>query len=371
MTTNDFNENKLYAIKESHNLAMVSSASSVASILSSNVWIINPEASVSRVMDYIYSDYSPAVFVKVSYSGEKEGTTLLIFKQEDAQLMLCQLMGMPLVATPDFDFDEINTSAFSEIINQMMTAYFTEISGLIGISVMISGTEVISSSSAQNIFQLMNINPDNTICTVASDIRVDNTINSRFVTVLSDEFAFEISEKTESRFPKPEEPAAPEVQEDPLANMPDFSSSPEANNPFDTTGAEDTGSIFDLSPEEDAFSAALNQPSAFTAISEQGPFSSFQGTLTAEQLNNLQLLMNVPLELSIEIGSTQRKVDDILSFSHGTIIELDSPADAPVNVIVNGHLIAKGDVVVVDDYFAVRITEIIKSNLIDTLRSRN
>ena len=81
--------------------------------------------------------------------------------------------------------------------------------------------------------------------------------------------------------------------------------------------------------------------------------------------------MNVPLELSIEIGSTQKKVDDILSFTHGTVLELDCPADAPVNVIVNGHLIARGDVVVVDDYFAVRITEILQSNLLDTLRENN
>ena len=122
--------------------------------------------------------------------------------------------------------------------------------------------------------------------------------------------------------------------------------------------------------EANAFNSPMNTHSPFDSLSERPvSFSSFQNTLTQDQLNNLQLLMNVPLELSIEIGSTQRKVDDILSFSHGTIIELDSPADAPVNVIVNGHLIAKGDVVVVDDYFAVRVTEIIQSNLIDTLRN--
>ncbi|MDD6082832.1 MAG: flagellar motor switch protein FliN [Oscillospiraceae bacterium] len=370
MNTNNFNENQLYAVKESHNLAMVNSGSSVASLLNASVWITDPEVKMYRIMDFIYAELAPTVFVKISYTGEKEGTAVLIFRQEDAQLMLCQLMGMPLVATPDFTFDEINTSAFSEVINQMMTTYFTEISGLIGSAVMISAAEVLPNSSSQNIFQLMGLNPDDTICTVSSSLRVDNTINNKFITVISTELASEIAEKTESRFPMPETPAEPPAEE-PATNMPDFSTSPEENNPFDTTGADDSQSIFNLSPEEDALSAALNQPSAFTALSEQNTFSSFQGTLTSEQLNNLQLLMNVPLELAIEIGSTQKKVDDILSFSHGTIIELDSPADAPVSVIVNGHLIARGDVVVVDDYFAVRITEIIKSNLIDTLRSRN
>ena len=77
-------------------------------------------------MDYIYADLSPSVFVKVSYTGEKDGAAVLIFKADDAQLMLNQLMGMPLTVSPDFTFDEINTSAFNEVINQMMTSYFTE-----------------------------------------------------------------------------------------------------------------------------------------------------------------------------------------------------------------------------------------------------
>ncbi|MBR6923555.1 MAG: flagellar motor switch protein FliN, partial [Oscillospiraceae bacterium] len=184
----------------------------------------------------------------------------------------------------------------------------------------------------------------------------------KFATVISAELAEIIAEKTAERFPMPEEPAAP---------VPDFSSSPEENNPFDTTGSEDNGSVFDITPEESAFGAALDQPSAFSGLAEQNrSFTSFQNTLNDEQLRNLQLIMNVPLELSIEIGSTQKRVDEILSFSYGTVIELDSLADAPVNVIVNGHLIAKGDVVVVDDYFAVRITEIVKSDLLDTLSTK-
>lgn len=369
MNINEINANSLYAIKESHKLAMVTAGSAVASLLNASVWITNPDASTHRIMDFIYAELAPTVFVKVTYTGDKNGTAVLIFKQEDAQLMLCQLMGMPMVATPDFAFDEINISAFSEVINQMMTSYLTELSGLAGQVITISGAEVLPNSASQNIFALMELNPDDTICAVSSDLRVDNAINSKFITVISPELTCDIAQSTESRFPMPEEPEAP-VQEEPVNPVPDLSSSPEENNPFDITGADDPSSLFDTSAESEAFSAALNQPSAFTSLAEQqNSFASFQNTLTTEQLNNLQLLMNVPLELAIEIGSTQRKVDDILSFSHGTIIELDSAADEPVNVIVNGHLIAKGDVVVVDDYFAVRITEIIKSNLIDTLRN--
>ncbi|WP_044973627.1 flagellar motor switch protein FliN [Ruminococcus sp. HUN007] len=364
MSTIELNANQLYAVKESHNLAMLSSATAAASLLNASIWITDPSASVSRIMDYIYADLSPSVFVKVSYTGDMDGAAVLIFKADDAQLMLNQLMGMPLTVSPDFTFDEINTSAFNEVISQMMASYFTEISSITGLTLAAAGAEVIPNSANQNLFSLMGLNPDDTICAVTSAFRIDNAVNSRFATVIPAELAEIIAEKTAERFPMPEEP-------EPSAPVPDFSSSPEENNPFDTTGSEETGSVFDITPEESAFGAALDQPSAFSGLAEQNrSFTSFQNTLNEEQLRNLQLIMNVPLELSIEIGSTQKRVDEILSFSYGTVIELDSLADAPVNVIVNGHLIAKGDVVVVDDYFAVRITEIVKSDLLDTLSTK-
>ena len=83
--------------------------------------------------------------------------------------------------------------------------------------------------------------------------------------------------------------------------------------------------------------------------------------------SNLKLLMNVPLNVTVEIGSAVKKVKEILDFSQGTIIELERQAGAPVDIIVNGNLIAKGDVVVIDDNFAVRITEIIKSKFLESL----
>lgn len=89
--------------------------------------------------------------------------------------------------------------------------------------------------------------------------------------------------------------------------------------------------------------------------------------IPADQKDNLKLLMGVPLEISVEIGTAKRKVKDILEFTQGTIIELERQAGAPVDIVVNGNLIARGDVVVIDDNFAVRITEIVKSKFMDSL----
>ena len=96
-------------------------------------------------------------------------------------------------------------------------------------------------------------------------------------------------------------------------------------------------------------------------------FDAMDFGIPADQKDNLKLLMGVPLEISVEIGTAKRKVKDILEFTQGTIIELERQAGAPVDIVVNGNLIARGDVVVIDDNFAVRITEIVKSKLLDSL----
>lgn len=109
------------------------------------------------------------------------------------------------------------------------------------------------------------------------------------------------------------------------------------------------------------------QPAVNYRNAQLAQFENFEAPLGSEQKENLQLLMDVPLQISVEIGSTKKKIKDILEFSQGTIIELERQAGAPVDVMVNGNLIARGDVVVIDDNFAVRITEIVKSKFMDSL----
>lgn len=82
--------------------------------------------------------------------------------------------------------------------------------------------------------------------------------------------------------------------------------------------------------------------------------------LKQEQSQNLELIMNVPLEISVEIGRTRKKVQDILSFSKGSLVLLDKLAGDQVDLYVNGKCIARGDVVVIDDNFGIRISEILR-----------
>ena len=92
------------------------------------------------------------------------------------------------------------------------------------------------------------------------------------------------------------------------------------------------------------------------SLQEMDPISA----LGKEQAQNLDLIMGVPLQVTVEIGRTQRKVQEILEFSKGSLLVLDKLAGDQVDLFVNGKCIAKGDVVVIDDNFGVRITEIVQ-----------
>ena len=82
--------------------------------------------------------------------------------------------------------------------------------------------------------------------------------------------------------------------------------------------------------------------------------------LNQEQAQNLDLIMGVPLEVTVEIGRTRKRVQEILSFSKGSLVVLDKLAGDQVDLFVNGKCIARGDVVVIDDNFGIRVTEILK-----------
>lgn len=91
-------------------------------------------------------------------------------------------------------------------------------------------------------------------------------------------------------------------------------------------------------------------------------FSSDNDNVSSNPSKNLDLIMNVPLNVSIEIGKTKRKIKDVMSFASGYVLELEKQLGAPVDIVVNGQLIARGDVVVIDENFAIRITEIVSTS---------
>lgn len=361
VTINDFNEMKRDAIGEIHNITMGSAATAVSGMLNAKVWITTPKVNIGQVKELSFPDLEPSVHVIIEYLKGVSGSSLLVLKQSDVQLMLNQLMGLPLVVTDDFEFDEFNISAVSEVMNQMMGASATALSEIFNKPIDISTPTALISEGDGELWTSYSKDPEEYVCTISFDLTIEGVIKSEFVTILSLNLANEMAEKMLARYgntiDNPNEAKAPavEAKQEPVAattqTVPNNASQPDISR---------EAGIQSPPPQVDR-EMSINDI-LLKRVAEEG--------LSKEQADNLKLLLSVPLNVSIEIGSARRKVKDILEFSKGTVVELDKSAESPVDVIVNGNLIARGDVVVIDDNFAVRITEIVKSKLLDSLGSR-
>ena len=392
----EFSSYEIDAVGEILNISMGSAATAVSELLNAKVWITTPQVSVVKAADLNYDRLEPAICVKIVYVSGISGQNMMVLKQDDVQLILNQLMGNPLVVSPDFEFDEMNISAVSEVMNQMMGASATALSDLLGISVDIS-TPTPYLIEQTNFCQLAELDPDETIVAVTFNLSVDGVMNSEFMSVMSVDLAKSLSDKMIEKFhgdeaeaqpakqpapapaaqpapaapqsapaPAPQ-PAAPAPQPDPAQGMAQPQQPAPGAYPYPPQGQP----AYLGYGYQNQYAAYGAYPPPVPPVNIQNAqlhqFDAMDFGLPTDQQDNLKLLMGVPLEISVEIGTAKRKVKDILEFTQGTIIELERQAGAPVDVVVNGNLIARGDVVVIDDNFAVRITEIVKSKFMDSL----
>lgn len=411
LTIEGFGEVEMDAIGEIMNITMGSAATAVSNMLSAKVWITTPQVNIIETSSLSFPELEPSIMVKIKYVQGISGQNVLVLKQNDVQLILNQLMGLPLEVSDDFQFDELNISAVCEVMNQMMGASATALSEIIETTVDISTPEAMVQSGEDNIgAEVYEIAGDKYVCTVKFDLTIDGVINSEFISVLTLDLAKEMADKMMTGYDNvmnDVEEAAPAPAPAPAAAAPSGGggtmSQAEIEAMMGGGGASAPAAAPQPMPQMapqggmpqqmpygqpmgyDPNMAAGQQP--MYGYPPQGmypgypmqpmmniqpaQFQSFEAynnkDLSKDQNDNLKLLMNVPLNVTVEIGSAVKKVKEILDFSQGTIIELERQAGAPVDIIVNGNLVAKGDVVVIDDNFAVRITEIVRSRFLDSL----
>ncbi|MDE6762646.1 MAG: flagellar motor switch phosphatase FliY [Oscillospiraceae bacterium] len=413
LTIDGFGDAEMDAIGEIMNITMGSAATAVSNMLSAKVWITTPQVKVIRSEELSFPELEPSIMVKIKYTQGVSGENVLVLKQNDVQLILNQLMGLPLEVSEDFQFDEMNISAVCEVMNQMMGASATALSEIIETTVDISTPEaVVQEGGADAVRQeIYDLTGQDFVCIVKFDLTIDGVIKSEFISVLTISLAKEMADKmmagynnimdsVEAAEPAPApapaassgggstmsqeqieammgggaapQPVAPQQAMGGMSmqqGMPMQGAMPQMpyGQPMDPNMAAMYGGyppqgMYPQMPMQSAMPPMNVQP-----VQLQN-FAAYQNAnLNQDQNDNLKLLMNVPLNVTVEIGSAVKKVKEILDFSQGTIIELERQAGAPVDIIVNGNLIAKGDVVVIDDNFAVRITEIIKSKFLESL----
>ena len=374
------------AVGEVANISMGTSATTLYSLVNRKVNITTPVVTLST-WEQILEDYErPCVFIKIKYTVGLEGTNILVLKEDDVKIITDLMMGGD-GTNIEGELGELHLSAISEAMNQMMGSAATSLSSMLGKMIDISPPEA-------SLVELGTLDPADDVSAFLQDtfvkitfrMQIGDLIDSKIMQLYPIDFAKDLySYFIENKEPEPEPAPTP-----PPAPAPSPAPGP---GPSMSAPSMDMGMGMGMGMPD----ASMGMPQAPSMGMGMAPnmgmgmspgmgmgmmpgmgmgmqpgmgmpniniqpasFQAFSGDVNAMQSQeNIELIKDVPLEVTVELGRTQKSINDILEFAPGTIIELDKIAGEPVDVLVNGKLVAKGEVVVIEENFGVRVTEII------------
>lgn len=370
------------ALGEIGNISMGSAATTLSVLLGHKVNITTPTVSVDT-MSTIQNQYPmPYLVVEVGYVIGINGNNILAIQASDASIIADLMMGGDGL-NPQEELNEIHMSAVGEAMNQMMGTVATSLSTMFNKKIDISPPKVnlIDLGAEDKITDL--VNNDEPVVKTSFRMEVDGLIDSEIMQILPLNVAKEMvsflmgggaeAEVQEAPAPAPEPapaPAAPEPA--PVAAAPAPAAAAPAPQPAAPQYAAPPQPQYAAPPQQPQYTAPpmgaqpVYAPPAYAnnVVSSGVPVQNAQfAPLTNEPVEvnaaNISLIQDVPLQVTVELGRTKKSIREILEFSTGSIIELDKLAGEPVDIHVNGQLTAKGEVVVIDENFGVRITEIV------------
>lgn len=350
------------ALGEIGNISFGSSATALSSLLGQKVEITTPTISMINRNKLEEEFPHPYVAIQVEYTTGLMGTNLLVIKQADAAIIADLMLGGD-GQTPSEDLGEIHLSAVQEAMNQMMGSAATSMSTIFNKKVDISPPTIDLMNISQN-EGTENIPSDELLVKVSFRLKIGNLIDSNIMQLLPLEFSKTLVHQLMN--PEQEEVAvtATAVQEEPSVQQQVMPNAPQMQKPVQAEQVS-TQPVYEQ-PVVNMQQRAPQQP----VNVQQAQFTSFENTsLKQSEARNLDMLLDIPLQVTVELGRTKRSVKEILDLASGSIIELDKLAGEPVDILVNSRLIAKGEVVVIDENFGVRITDILsKADRLNNLK---
>ena len=354
------------AIGEVANISMGSSATTLYSLVNRKVNITTPTVTLSNWTGMMEEYERPCVFIQIKYTAGLEGSNILVLKEQDVKVITDLMMGGDGTNT-DGELGEMHLSAISEAMNQMMGSAATSLSTMLGTMIDISPPEASlvdlnAFKSGGGIASFL----DGTFARIAFRMQIGDVVDSSIMQLYPIEFAKNLydtfmSNQMSEAAPEPEpEPYTPPVAEPQAAPQMDMSQ-------MGGNGAQPQMVMPQMAmpqmgmPQMVMPQMVMPQMNMQNMNIQPAQFQNFTTDYSAMQGHeNIGLIMDVPLEVTVELGRTSKSISEILDFAPGTIIELDKIAGEPIDVLVNGKFVARGEVVVIEESFGVRVTEIIK-----------
>lgn len=368
------------AVGEISNISMGTAATTLSSLLNQKVNITTPRVEVAD-WDKLSRKYDrPCVMLQIRYKEGIDGNNVLILKERDVKIITDLMMGGTGNVDDGEELTDLHLSAIGEAMNQMMGSAATSLSSMfnrkIDISPPIANIVETYNEMDETLPQFLN---DNFVI-VAFKMQIGDLIDSEIMQLYPVDFAkelltmFSIDQEEQadnsatSAEPTPAEQAAapqqaapqPQAATAPQQPMPDMSQQGMMQQGMPMQGMP-YGYGMPMQGMPYGYGMPMQQAPVKDVNVSPASFQPFQADVNPlVQQENIDLIMDVPLEVTVELGRVSKSIKDILDFAPGTIVELNKIAGEAVDVLVNGKYVAKGEVVVIEENFGVRITEIIK-----------
>ncbi|KMT21684.1 flagellar motor switch phosphatase FliY [Clostridium cylindrosporum] len=329
------------------NISMGSASTALSTILNKKVNITTPKVSLTSIKDIKGNMIVPMVALEVLYTEGLTGANLLVMKIADAAVISSLMMGGDGSIDPEIsELGELELSAVSEAMNQMVGSSATSLSTMLGFPVNISPPNSrVWRDKTDKLADHVDENEE--IVKIAFSLTIEEHVDSEIMLILRHDTARAIINKM---IGGGDEAATPDAVE----KVPQQELKQEA--------AVATNNVTYQVSEEAKLSPSINRDQNVQRA-EFAPLSAVE----THETKNIDLILDVPLEISVVLGRTKKTIQDILDLGTGSLIELDKLTEEPVEILVNGKKVALGEVVVIDENFGVRITSIINS--IDRVKS--
>lgn len=363
------------AIGEVANISMGSSATTLYSLVNRKVNITTPVVTLAKWDSVLAEHIKPCVFIQIKYTSGLDGSNILVLKESDVKIITDLMMGGDGTNT-EGELGELHLSAISEAMNQMMGSAATSLSTMLNKVIDISPpdsslVDLSKFETGEEIAPFLS----GTFVKISFKMQIGDLVDSTIMQLYPIDFAKDLvatflKQETEYVPEAANEEPAPEIpipqpmpQPAPAAPVPENHTMPQGGYGMPQPGyTMPQGGYGMPQPGYTMPQGGYQVPPVQPNVNIQpAQFQNFTNDFTSLQSKeNIDLIMDVPLEVTVELGRTNKSIADILDFAPGTIIELDRIAGEPIDVLVNGKFVAKGEVVVIEESFGVRVTEIIK-----------
>jgi flagellar motor switch protein FliN/FliY len=323
-------------VGEIGNISMGNSATALSELLNRKIKITTPIVSIINSNDYINDYPKPFVSVEIQYTKGLQGKNVLNIRQEDVLRITDIMMGGSGENVEGDIGSELHLSAMGELMNQLMGSAATALSSMVEQRIDISPPKptVINFSEGGSIDTF---EQNEKLVRIVFTLSIQGQNDSEIMQLMPIDFAKELTAKLTAKY---------------------------------TSGGKQPVVEAPISPppREMFVQENVQQPPMQQAMQQQVQVQNVQFQSFAEQENNTQhkdnsygILMDIPLQVSVELGRVQRNVSDILAFSKGTIIELNKPAGETAEIVINNKVIGRGEIIVIDESYGIRITEVINN----------